>query len=110
MSTITIKMPESLAHQIREWAAREGVSVDQLFSSAPAEKLSALMTVDQLRERARRAKREDFVDFLSRPLTCRRLLAMRCDAAMTSSPRALMSTLRPPSLLSKNQCVRKFVP
>ncbi len=64
MSTVTIQMPESLAQQIREWAAREGVSVDQLLSSAAAEKLSALMTVDHLRERARRAKREDFVRFL----------------------------------------------
>ena len=64
MSTVTIQMPESLAQQIREWAAREGVSVDQLLSSAAAEKLSALMTVEHLRERARRAKREDFVRFL----------------------------------------------
>ena len=64
MSTVTIQMPESLAQQIREWEAREGVSVDQLLSSAAAEKLSALMTVDHLRERARRAKREDFVRFL----------------------------------------------
>lgn len=31
---------------------------DQLLSSAAAEKLSALMTVEHLRERARRAKRE----------------------------------------------------
>jgi hypothetical protein len=64
MSTVTIRMPESLVQQIREWAAREGVSVDQLLSSAAAEKLSALMTVEHLRERARRAKREDFVRFL----------------------------------------------
>ena len=64
MSTVTIQMPESLAQQIGEWAAREGVSVDQLLSSAAAEKLSALMTVEHLRERARRAKREDFVRFL----------------------------------------------
>jgi hypothetical protein len=68
MSTVTIQMPESLAQQIREWAAREGVSVDQLLSSAAAEKLSALMTVEHLRERARR------------PLTCRRWLATSCDA------------------------------
>ena len=64
MSTVTIQMPESLAQQIREWAAHEGVSVDQLLASAAAEKLSALMTVEHLRERARRAKREDFVRFL----------------------------------------------
>jgi len=65
MSTLTIQMPESLARQLRECAAKEGVTVDQLISSAAAEKLSALITVDQHRERARAAKREDFVAFLN---------------------------------------------
>lgn len=65
MSTLTIQMPESLARQLQECAAKEGVTVDQLISSAAAEKLSALMTVDHLRERAREAKREDFVAFLN---------------------------------------------
>ena len=63
MSTLTIQMPESLAQQLRECAAREGVTVDQLISSAAGEKLSALLTVDHLRDRARHAKREDFVAF-----------------------------------------------
>lgn len=64
MSKLTIEIPESLAEQLRQYAAREGMSVDQLLSSAAAEKLSALMTLDHLRDRARRAKREDFVAFL----------------------------------------------
>jgi hypothetical protein len=64
MSTLTIQLPESLARQLREYAAKEGVTVDQLLSSAAAEKLSALLTVDHLRQRALRAKREDFVAFL----------------------------------------------
>jgi hypothetical protein len=64
MSTMTIQMPESLARQLRECAAKEGVTVDQLLSSAAAEKLSALKTIEYLRERARRAKREDFAAFL----------------------------------------------
>ena len=46
MSTLTIQMPEGLARQLRECAAKEGV------------------TVDHLRDRARHAKREDFVAFL----------------------------------------------
>ena len=65
MNTLTIQMPESLARQLRECAAKEGVTVDQLISSAAAEKLSALITVDHLRERARDAKREDFIAFLN---------------------------------------------
>ena len=47
-----------------ECAARAGASIDQLLSAAAAEKLSALMTVEHLRQRARRARREDFLAFL----------------------------------------------
>ena len=64
MSTVTVQMSDSLARQLREYADKEGLTVDQLLSSAAAEKLSALMTLDHLRERALRAKREDFVAFL----------------------------------------------
>ncbi len=64
MSTLTIQIPESLARQLRECAAKEGVTLDQLLASAAAEKLSALLTVDHLRQRALRAKREDFAAFL----------------------------------------------
>jgi len=65
MSTLTFQMADSLARQLREWAAKEGVTMDQLLSSAAAEKLSALMTVEHLRQRAHNAKREDFVAFLN---------------------------------------------
>ncbi len=64
LTTLTIQLPESLARQLRECAAKEGLTVDQLLSSAAAEKLSALMTLEHLRQRALRAKREDFVAFL----------------------------------------------
>jgi hypothetical protein len=65
MSTLTIQLPESLARQLRECAAQEGLTVDQLLSSAAAEKLSALMTLEHLRERARDSRREDFLAFLN---------------------------------------------
>jgi hypothetical protein len=64
MSTLTFQMSESLARQLREYAAKEGLTVDQVLASAAAEKLSALMTMDHLRQRALRAKREDFTAFL----------------------------------------------
>ena len=65
MSTMTIQLPEGVARQLRECPAREGVTVDQLMSSAAAEKLSAMLTLEHLRERARNAKREDFIAFLN---------------------------------------------
>lgn len=64
MSTLTISMPEGLAKQLQACAADEGVTVDQLIASAAGEKLSALMTLEHLRERAARANRQDFIDFL----------------------------------------------
>ncbi|MGD1085150.1 MAG: toxin-antitoxin system HicB family antitoxin [Verrucomicrobiota bacterium] len=64
MSTLIVQMSDSLAKQLREYAAKEGMTVDQLLSSAAAEKLSALLTVDHLRQRALRAKRDDFLAFL----------------------------------------------
>jgi hypothetical protein len=65
MSTLTIQMSEGLARRLREYAAKEGVTVDQLMSAAAGEKLSALLTVEHLRDRDRHAKREDFVAFLN---------------------------------------------
>lgn len=65
MSTLTIQLPDGVAKGLRECAAKEGVTVDQLISSAAAEKLSAMMTVEHLRERVRRAKHEDFLKFLN---------------------------------------------
>lgn len=65
MSTLTIQMPESLARQLRECAASEGVTMDQLLSSAAGEKLSALLTVEHLRQRAAQGKREDYAAFLA---------------------------------------------
>lgn len=64
MSTLTIQLPDGIARQLQECAVKEGVTVEQLLSSAAAEKVSALLTIDHLRERARKAKREDFVKFL----------------------------------------------
>ena len=64
MSTLTVKMPDGLAEQLRECAAQEGVTVDQLLSAAASEKISAMLTVEHLRQRARRANRADFIAFL----------------------------------------------
>ena len=65
MSTLTIQLPEGVARQLRECAEREGVTVDQLLAAAAAEKLSAMLTIAHLRERARNARREDFIAFLN---------------------------------------------
>ena len=57
MSTISLRLPESLHEKARELAKQENVSINQLVASALAEKLSALATEESLRERARRGSR-----------------------------------------------------
>jgi hypothetical protein len=48
MSTLSLRLPESLHRQFGELAEREGVSIDQLISSAVAEKMTALLTEEYL--------------------------------------------------------------
>jgi hypothetical protein len=60
MSTLSVRLPNSLHQKLRECAEREGTSINQLISSAVAEKLAALMTVEYLQERGRRGSREKF--------------------------------------------------
>lgn len=60
MSTISLRLPDSLHNQIRKLANEDGISINQFLSTAAAEKLAALMTVEYLAERAKRASREKF--------------------------------------------------
>lgn len=65
MSALSVRLPDSLHRQLKQLAKQEGVSVNQLISTAVAEKLSALMTEDYLRERAERGSRGRFEAALS---------------------------------------------
>lgn len=60
MTTLSIRVPDSLHRAIKELASKDGYSMNQFLITAAAEKLSALETVDYLRERAKRAKLKDF--------------------------------------------------
>lgn len=60
MSTMSIRLPNSLHKQLRDLAKHEGISMNQLITSAVAEKMAALMTADYLEERAQRGSREKF--------------------------------------------------
>lgn len=60
MTTLSVRLPDSLHKQIRDLAMKDGISINQFMSSAAAEKLAALKTVEYLEERARRGSREKF--------------------------------------------------
>lgn len=60
MSTISLRLPNSLHEKVRELAAKESVSINQFITLALAEKISALATEDYLGERAMRGDRAKF--------------------------------------------------
>jgi hypothetical protein len=60
MSTLSLRLPSSLHEEIKKLARREGISINQLVSTAVAEKLAALMTEEHLEERARRGSKRKF--------------------------------------------------
>jgi hypothetical protein len=66
MSTMSLRLPESLHEKVRELAEREGVSINQLVTTALAEKISALLTQEYLEERAARGSREEYLRVLDK--------------------------------------------
>ena len=66
MSTLSLRLPNSLHNQIRVLAKRDGVSINQLIASAVAEKVAALLTEEYLDERANRASRARYDAALAR--------------------------------------------
>lgn len=60
MSALSVRLPESLHKYAKQYAAIEGISVNQLISTALAEKLSALATEDFLELRAKSGSRTKF--------------------------------------------------
>jgi hypothetical protein len=66
MGALSLRLPESLHRHLGELAEREGVSINQLITSAVAEKMSALMTEEYLSQRAKRASRRKFESALAK--------------------------------------------
>lgn len=60
MSTLSLRLPDSLHRRIKELASKKGISINQFVATAVAEKMAALMTEDYLQERARRGSREKY--------------------------------------------------
>lgn len=65
MSTLSVRLPDSLHKKLKELAEKEGVSMNQLITLAVSEKMSALLTVDYLKERAERGNRKMFEEIMS---------------------------------------------
>lgn len=66
MSTLSLRIPESLHRKIKDLAEVEGISINQFLSSAAAEKMSALMTVSYLKTEAGKGNRSEFEEILDK--------------------------------------------
>ena len=61
MSTLSLRLPDSLHEELKSVAKIEGISINQFVSSAVAEKMSALLTEKYLRKRAFQGSEEEFL-------------------------------------------------
>ena len=55
MSSLSLRLPDSLHRKIRQLAEQDDISINQFIATAVAEKAAALLTVEYLEERGRRA-------------------------------------------------------
>jgi len=65
MSTLSLRLPDSLHRHLKELASRDGISINQFIATAVAEKMAALMTADYLQTRAQRGERTKYDAALS---------------------------------------------
>jgi hypothetical protein len=66
MSTLSLRLPNSIHRHAKRLAESEGISINQLISTAVAEKLSAIDTERYLSERASNASVAKFRRVLSK--------------------------------------------
>ena len=66
MSALSLRLPDSIHRHIKEISKKEGVSINQFISSAVAEKISAIMTEEYLKNRAKNAKKYDYNKILNK--------------------------------------------
>ncbi len=101
MSALSLRLPNSLHERARELARREGVSINQLVSSALAEKMSALLTEEYLEVRARRGSRTRFLAALAQ------VPAVESDPEDVFSVEAPNTALQPTSRARRKSKSRK---
>ena len=66
MSTLSLRIPNSLHEQIRLLAKREGISINQFVASAAAEKMAALLTEEYIEARAKKGSIKKFEKVLKK--------------------------------------------
>lgn len=65
MSTLSLRIPDSLHRTLKSAAEQDGVSINQFVSLAVAEKLAALQSFNLIAEKAAKGSQEDFLKAMS---------------------------------------------
>jgi hypothetical protein len=65
MSTLSLRIPDSLHRTLKSVAEQDGVSINQFVSLAVAEKLSALQTFNLIAEKAAKGSQQGFIEAMS---------------------------------------------
>jgi len=68
MPNLSLQIPESLYSRLKELASQEGISINQLVTTAVAEKVAALMTEEYLVPRGQRSSRSKYEAVLAKVL------------------------------------------
>lgn len=66
MSTLSLRIPDSLHDEVKNLVKKEGISINQFISSAVAEKMSALLTEQYLLKRSKRGNKQQFFSAMSK--------------------------------------------
>ena len=66
MSSLNLRLPDSVHRHIKEIAKADGVSINLFITSAVSEKISALTTEDYIAKRAKKARKGAFSEVLDR--------------------------------------------
>jgi len=66
MGSLSIRLSESLHKRLKEMGEKEGISMNQFVTLAVNEKVSSMMTVDYLKERAKKRDRKTFEELLEK--------------------------------------------
>lgn len=65
MSTLSLRLPNTLHEQAKTLAQKDGISLNQFITLAVAEKTASLTTKEYLEQRAKRGSREALLAFLA---------------------------------------------
>ncbi len=61
MSTLSLRLPDSVHEQIKILAKKDGISINQFAASAIAEKMAAYLTEEYLKKRAEKGNEAAFL-------------------------------------------------